>query len=237
MDWFRFHTKTLESKKAQALSGNLFKAWVNLLCIARIFDGVIPPIAEVAFRLRCSEKQASCWIKELLKYHLLDETAEGEIVPHDWDEHQKVSDDAARRKREQRAKRRVDKSRDTVGTCPVVEQTRAEQTRTEQTRTEQTTAEREPPISETVGELPIAHEHPEFKREIIERFPDTDTPMLLSIIDKSVQAILSAGGNPRELTDRALAEAVRVCTKKDQYSAGLYCKTIPKCIANWATTD
>ena len=134
MEWLRYYTDTLESRKIQSLPAPLFKAWVNLLCVARIFDGVIPA-DEASFRLRVTEKQITDWLAELQSRKLVDVTEDGTFYPHDWDEHQKVSDDAAGRKRIQRERQRRDKSRDmsrdSNGTCPALDQIRAD---TEQSR-------------------------------------------------------------------------------------------------------
>ena len=135
MDWLRYYTNTLESRKIQSLPPILFKAWVNLLCVSRIFDGIIP-VEESAFRLRVTEEQARSWLSELRSRELIDVTDSGEYFPHDWDEHQKVSDDAAGRKRKQREKQLRDTSRDTVGTSPVLDQIRSDQIRAEQIRAE-----------------------------------------------------------------------------------------------------
>lgn len=156
MEWFRFYTDSLESRKAQALPPALFKTWVNLLCVARIFEGLIP-VDEAAFRLRISDKQARAALEELASRRLMDVTADGTYYPHDWDEHQKESDDSARRKREQRARQKRDESRrpsrdnampqsrdmsrDKCGTSPVLDQTRPD---TDQNRTE-------PPLPPTGG--------------------------------------------------------------------------------------
>src|SRR6185369_13505210 len=92
LDWLRYYTDTLESSKVQSLPPVLFKAWVNLLCVARIFNGAIPDNGEAAFRLRCSEKQCADWIAELQRRNLFERNDAGSIVPHDWDEHQYSSD-------------------------------------------------------------------------------------------------------------------------------------------------
>lgn len=103
MDWFRYYTATLEKRKIQDLPPPLFKAWVNLLCVARRFDGVIPALEDVAFGLRCSQEQAAEWLGELEQRKLLDRNGQV-ITPHDWNEHQYRSDNTTERVRKHRAK-------------------------------------------------------------------------------------------------------------------------------------
>ena len=106
MDWLRLHVSTLDSAKVQALPGALFKAWVNCLCLARINDGRLPPIDVIAFRLRCSERQAEQWRDDLTARKLVDITPDGAHRMHDWDQHQYVSDGSTERVRKHREKRR-----------------------------------------------------------------------------------------------------------------------------------
>jgi hypothetical protein len=151
MDWFRFYTSTLDNRKIQALPAQIFKVWCNFLCLSRVYEGVLPPIETVSYRLRCSQKQASDWLMKLLELRLVDELPGGTYSMHEWDQYQYPSDNAAERKRRQRQQQgkrtgRVsqgqlghvtgqgwDMSRDKDGTCPVLEQSRAD---TEQNRTE-----------------------------------------------------------------------------------------------------
>ncbi len=89
--WFRMYSSAVNNAKVQALNPALFKAWVNILCVAKENDGVLPPDTEIAFLLRCSESQAKKWLSELVTKRLLD--SEGETLkPHDWDQHQYISD-------------------------------------------------------------------------------------------------------------------------------------------------
>ena len=55
--WFRFYDGALNDAKVQRLPAPLFKAWVNLLCLASMHDGVLPPVADISFSLRIPEKE------------------------------------------------------------------------------------------------------------------------------------------------------------------------------------
>jgi hypothetical protein len=102
MEWFRFYTKALESRKVQTLPPALFKAWVNLLCVARIYDGEIPP-EEAAYRLRTSLERVKEWLFTLRAHKLIEGPP---WRPHDWDDHQCNSDSAVERMRAYRKRER-----------------------------------------------------------------------------------------------------------------------------------
>lgn len=96
MNWLRLYTTVLDNPKLQKLSGDHFKIVVNLWCLASIYNGVLPHISDVAFRLRCTEEVAADLIDELIEKRILDRTPDG-VVPHDWSEHQYISDTSATR--------------------------------------------------------------------------------------------------------------------------------------------
>lgn len=135
MNWLRFYTDSLDNPKVQRLSPELFRAWVNMLCLARLHDGILPPIEDIAFRLRVTTTRAAEWVSALTERRFLEQEGDS-VIPHDWDEHQYPSDDSAGRKRRQRARQKTgqsrDMSRDNVGTSPVLDQNRIEQSRAEQ---------------------------------------------------------------------------------------------------------
>lgn len=104
--WFRFYYKVVDDPKVQALSGDVFKTWANLLCIAGPRQGgALPGIADLAFRLRMSVKETEKHIDALIRARLIDET-DGRFVPHDWNEMQfahNVSTDRVQRFRKRKA--------------------------------------------------------------------------------------------------------------------------------------
>lgn len=91
--WFRFYSEMLENRKVQRLKPPLFKHWVNLMALANLSQrrGYLPPIEDIAFRLRLSEEAVSQVIEELLALRLLDEDDDGYAM-HDWIEWQPDSD-------------------------------------------------------------------------------------------------------------------------------------------------
>lgn len=108
--WFRYYIETLHDPKVQNLPGDVFKTWVNLLCLASEGNGGLPPIKDIAFILRLSAKVVQSRISRLVADELLDliTTGEGEILtPHNWAKRQFVSDHSADRVRKFRAEKRA----------------------------------------------------------------------------------------------------------------------------------
>lgn len=107
--WFRFYTGVVDDPKAQMLSPEMFKHWVNVLCIAAQHDGELPPIAVTAFTLRMTEAKAAGILAKLHHLDLLDKT-EASFKPHNWDGRQYKTDETdntnAARQKKHRAKQR-----------------------------------------------------------------------------------------------------------------------------------
>lgn len=89
--WWRAKNSAVNNRKLQKLSGDMFKAWFNVNCIASENDGVVPPIEDVAFALRISEQRAAAILTQLVAAKLLDRYGD-HFIPHDWDQHQFKSD-------------------------------------------------------------------------------------------------------------------------------------------------
>ncbi len=134
MDWLRLYTTTLDCPKLQRLSGESFKNLINLWCLARLHDGILPPPADIAFRLRMSEVQASEMVEIFIEKGLLDRLENG-VTPHDWQEFQYPSDSSTSRVREHR-KRLLKQGKKQHETFPKRFRNGTEQTRTEQIREE-----------------------------------------------------------------------------------------------------
>lgn len=103
--WFRFYDDALNDPKAQALPDALFKAWINVLCIASKHDGALPALRDVAFLLRLSEAKAAEMLTKLSMAGMLDRV-DGGFTPHNWDARQYKSDSPNERvKRHREGKR------------------------------------------------------------------------------------------------------------------------------------
>jgi hypothetical protein len=103
MNWFRFYHDALDDPKVQRLAPDLFKAWVNLLCLASKQDerGCLPSLEDIAFALRVDGDEAARYIGDLARAGLLD--FDDEMCIHNWHGRQRVSDDVTERVRKHRS--------------------------------------------------------------------------------------------------------------------------------------
>lgn len=92
MQWFRMYAEVLNDPKVQTLSPELFKHWVNLLCVACNNNGTLPvTLHETAYALRVTEDAVTEALGALHKRGLLD-LVDGVYTPHAWDKRQYKSD-------------------------------------------------------------------------------------------------------------------------------------------------
>lgn len=89
--WFRMYDEILDDPKVQRLSGDDFKGWTNLLCLASRNNGKFPPIADVAFALRETEDSVSSLFQRLESAGLI-VLKNGLYAPYKWAERQYKSD-------------------------------------------------------------------------------------------------------------------------------------------------
>ena len=146
--WLRFYVRTLNNPKVQRLSSGDFKGWVNLLCLAKEYDGALPPVEDVAFRLRLSKRKVTSLLKSLRFNGLVD----GDRM-HDWDEMQHPSDSSTERVRQHR-ERAKEPPRNVSSNVPVTVQRRVEESRRE---TEKKETPPNPParkLAEVPGRIP-----------------------------------------------------------------------------------
>jgi hypothetical protein len=104
--WFRMYDCVLDDPKVQRLPGDLFKTWVNLLCVASRNDGQLPNAADLAFMLRMSDDAISTALRRLVDVGLIDDGEK--LSPHNWDQRQfksDVSTERVKRFRKQETKR------------------------------------------------------------------------------------------------------------------------------------
>lgn len=99
--WFRFYNEVLNDVKVQRLSPNLFRTWVNLLCLASDDAGKLPSVDDIAFKLRMSVQDAQQQVDDLVLAGLIDITSTG-LAPHNWKQRQFVSDTSTERVRKHR---------------------------------------------------------------------------------------------------------------------------------------
>lgn len=99
MRWFRFYHDAIDDPKVQRLPAEIFKFWVNMLCLASRSQerGVITQdVTEIAFAMRLPDECAERMVGELCRRGLLEECTEGYAI-HNWDSRQFKSDDVSSR--------------------------------------------------------------------------------------------------------------------------------------------
>jgi hypothetical protein len=96
----------LNNRKVQELEPELFKAWINILCIGSANENrwQVPEMKDVAFAMRVPLGDATGYVDELIERRLLDRDDIG-IWVHDWSDWQKESDDVAARVQKHRGTR------------------------------------------------------------------------------------------------------------------------------------
>lgn len=134
MRWFRFYTEALNDPKVQSLRPELFKVWVNLLCLAATEEkaGDIGTPGDAAFALRASLGKFERWLEDLVSRRLVDQEGDRYII-HNWPKRQPPSDNSTPRVK---ALRDRDSNGEQAVTSPLLSRPRTEQSRSEETRTE-----------------------------------------------------------------------------------------------------
>jgi len=86
--WIRLYRNILTNYRIGNLSPQTGWGWVRLLLIADQNNGLLPPIAGIAYHLRMSQTDAKNLVEELIELGLLDVVQTGDepsLKPHDWD--------------------------------------------------------------------------------------------------------------------------------------------------------
>lgn len=117
--WFRVHDDLVDDPKVQRLDPTLFKTLINLWCVTSANHGVLPPIEEIAFKLRMKPQKVQQILNELRAAGLIDDGVRG-AHPHNWDKRQFTSDVSTSRVRRFR-ERRGNVSRAASETAPEAE--------------------------------------------------------------------------------------------------------------------
>lgn len=103
--WLRLYEGVVNDPKLQRLPAETFRGLINLWCIASANGGKLPPMGEIGFLLRMSDKDACQLILDLDEAGLLD-THEDYTCPHNWNVRQYKSDvstERVKRHRERKA--------------------------------------------------------------------------------------------------------------------------------------
>jgi len=102
--WFRFYAEARTDPKVMALPPVLFRAWVDILCMAcesKMDDGCLPPVGVIAVAQHWSIVRTETALEELVKRGLLDRDKRG-LRPHNWKARQYKSDSSTERVRKHR---------------------------------------------------------------------------------------------------------------------------------------
>jgi len=219
------YTGIVNNAKIQSLPTPLFKAWVNLLCLAKDNGGALPPLPDISFQLRCTEAQAKKWISDLSDRRLFDESSDGaggkEICPHDWEQHQYVSDVSTNRVKKFRETQKKLRGNVSV-THSETEQRQSRDRADSETETFAAAAAHTPkPPPPSLQGWPVTTER------IARRFPSVDDEMVCRIA--SAACAIDPG-----ITDDSLAQVIDSEWKPGQNSAALFLKTVPAILRNRA---
>jgi hypothetical protein len=104
--WWRAYSASRNDPKIQTLSGDQFKAWYNLLCLAAESDGEIKSATEAAYALHMPESKARAMVAILAGKGLLDIVSDGYFKPHNWDCRQYKSNVSTERVQQFRKRKR-----------------------------------------------------------------------------------------------------------------------------------
>lgn len=121
MKWFRFYHAAYRNPKVQDMRPELFRFWVNLLCVASESEprGTIASEAHLRLALGLTKASVKRWVSELEASVLLHRSSTGTLHPHDWDDLQPEGDDEGKRKKRQRqAKLRHTDNGDSIENVP-----------------------------------------------------------------------------------------------------------------------
>lgn len=104
MKWYRFYNEVYRDPKVQDLRAELFRFWVNFMCVASESEprGQVTSEAHLRRALGLSAATVRRYCSDLEGALLLHRSSTGALVPHNWELRQPDSDDSAKRKRDQR---------------------------------------------------------------------------------------------------------------------------------------
>lgn len=108
-NWFRLYEEVLNDPKVQTLPSELFKFWINLLCVTSQCNGKIPKkdvSCNISFYLRLPKESVTKMLHQLIELELFEEN-EDFLFPHNWSGRQYKSDSSTDRVRKHREKNKL----------------------------------------------------------------------------------------------------------------------------------
>lgn len=113
--WFRMWCVVVDNPKLQTLPAELFRVWVNLCCLAKTHEGILPDADTIAFRLRKPRPAIDKILGMLADNRLVDQLPDGTLEMHEWDAWQHPVDRSTERTKRWRGKRKATVTRDGSG--------------------------------------------------------------------------------------------------------------------------
>lgn len=107
LQWFRFYNEALNDPKVQGLPAELFRVWINVLCVANEENdwGFLPSLDDLAFKLRLTLEETETALDDLSRRNLIEKSGR-KLTPHNWNKRQYQADSSAERVRRHRQKRK-----------------------------------------------------------------------------------------------------------------------------------
>jgi len=230
MAWLRLDEHVPENVKAQSLSLELFRFWINSLCISKEKDGRLPDLDRAAFRLRMTKPRVVEKLEQLRSVNMVD-LVDGVYVMHDWGQWQfksDVSSNRVKRLRETRKKRSTSVSGNGSALYSV-----------------SVSGEFKPDKQQTADapQIPpdlVQSEYPQTLSTIRAVDPSVDETFVRGLAITVAQKILSHDKFPehrREVatSDEWIARACRQSFSKGpkNHRAGLLLSTVPNILISW----
>lgn len=140
--WLRLHRQVANNYKLQRLGLEVVGFWTNLLCMTDD-TGALPfalrnAVTDIAWAMRLDEGNAKRLLVTVMDAGLVTQDGNGVLRMHDWDEHQKRSDqpnynaEKQKRYREKKALRNTEGNAVTEMLPPRIEENRIEQNKEEE---------------------------------------------------------------------------------------------------------
>jgi len=106
--WVRLYCELPNAGKVQRLPDHLFRFLINCWCLTGASeDDTLPKFEEIAWRLRVDEEICKAYLSYLESIGLIEKLSDGRLRPHDWKQHQFISDDSKKRVSKYRKKKKL----------------------------------------------------------------------------------------------------------------------------------
>jgi hypothetical protein len=119
------YTHFLNNFKVAQLTDAQFRTWMKILAVSALHDGVIPDTKQAAFESQIPLRLLESHLAHFVAAGLIDrDETTGSLKPHDWDEHQYVTDRGSAQRMKRHRERHEGVTCDVTGASPVTSQQR-----------------------------------------------------------------------------------------------------------------